>query len=501
LGNILDFTYDYNLGTADNGEVKQIANNRNTARTQNFTYDSLNRILTASTQATTGTYAWGLQFGYDIWGNLLTSSLTQGSAPILTVSADSSNRISGFCYDAAGNLLGQTAPPCPSPTYTYDAENRIKTTAGVTYTYDGDGNRVQKSNGKLYWYGSGSLILDESDATGNITNEYIFFGGKRLARRVVSSGQIQYYFADHLGSSRVVTDASGNILDDADFYPFGGERTYTSTSGNAFKFTGKERDTESGLDDFGARYYTSQFGRFMTPDWSASPVLVPYADLGNPQTFNLYSYVANNPLNTVDPEGHFRLDPPGSFRSKYNDPDTGNPLYGEPSSDEEKAYVAEVAAAQAQLESTQQKNQGKNKTKPQDTQYVIVPDLQSDSGPGGVRERRAYYNVYPADKRGDISATHPDHDHTIELREKLLSGAVEICGKAGSCVEKGTLVDDMRVFGGSPHSVEKRFFVKEGDSLKPMKVYDPATKKAFDYIRVDASAERGFILTYHNNSQ
>ena len=226
LGNILDFTYDYNLGTADNGEVNQIANNRNTSRTQNFTYDSLNRILTASTQATTGTYAWGLQFGYDIWGNLLTSTLTQGSAPILTVSADTNNRITGFCYDAAGNLLAQSAPPCPSPTYTYDAENRIKTTAGVTYTYDGDGNRVKKSSGKLYWYGSGSVILDESDATGNVTNEYIFFGGKRLARRVASSGQIQYYFADHLGSSRVVTDASGNILDDADFYPFGGERTY-----------------------------------------------------------------------------------------------------------------------------------------------------------------------------------------------------------------------------------------------------------------------------------
>jgi hypothetical protein len=69
------------------------------------------------------------------------------------------------------------------PLITYDGENRIKTTAGVTYTYDGDGNRVKKSSGKLYWYGSGSVILDESDATGNITNEYIFFGGKRLARR------------------------------------------------------------------------------------------------------------------------------------------------------------------------------------------------------------------------------------------------------------------------------------------------------------------------------
>ena len=359
IGNILDFTYDYNLGVANNGEVKQIANNIIQGRTQNFTYDSLNRIATAYTQATSGTYAWGLQFGYDIWGNLLTSSVTQGSAPALSVAADNNNRILGFCYDAAGNLLAQSAPPCPSPTYTYDAENRLKTTAGVTYTYDGDGNRVQKSNGKLYWYGSGSVILDESDATGNITSEYIFFGGKRLARRVISSGQVQYYFADHLGSSRVVTDASGNVLDDADFYPFGGERSYTSTSLNAYKFTGKERDAESGLDDFGARYFTSQFGRFMTPDWSASPVLVPYADIGNPQTFNLYSYVANNPLNTVDPEGHFRLDI-GSHPPHYNDPDDGI-LYGE--AQDEAALLSSI-----QNTTTQQQQP----SQPQ-AQYTPVP--------------------------------------------------------------------------------------------------------------------------------
>src|SRR6266699_3177854 len=69
------------------------------------------------------------------------------------------------------------------------------------------------------------------------------------------------------------------------------------------KFTGKERDSESGLDNFGARYNSSQYGRFMTPDWSARPTPVPFADLANPQSLNLYSYVANNPLNLTDPTG------------------------------------------------------------------------------------------------------------------------------------------------------------------------------------------------------
>ena len=70
------------------------------------------------------------------------------------------------------------------------------------------------------------------------------------------------------------------------------------------RYTGKERDTESGLDYFGARYYTSTMGRFMSPDWSAKEEPVPYSKLDNPQTLNLYSYTLNNPLSNVDTDGH-----------------------------------------------------------------------------------------------------------------------------------------------------------------------------------------------------
>ncbi len=72
-------------------------------------------------------------------------------------------------------------------------------------------------------------------------------------------------------------------------------------------FTGKERDTESGNDYFGARYYASSMGRWMSPDWSKVPQGVPYADLFNPQSLNLYSYVKNNPLSHVDMDGHGEL--------------------------------------------------------------------------------------------------------------------------------------------------------------------------------------------------
>jgi RHS repeat-associated protein len=69
--------------------------------------------------------------------------------------------------------------------------------------------------------------------------------------------------------------------------------------------TGKERDAESGNDYFEARYYSSAMGRFMSPDWDAKEDdPVPYADLDDPQSLNLYSYVRNNPMDRVDADGH-----------------------------------------------------------------------------------------------------------------------------------------------------------------------------------------------------
>jgi RHS repeat-associated protein len=106
-----------------------------------------------------------------------------------------------------------------------------------------------------------------------------------------------------------VTNANGTVLDDSDFYPYGGERAVYSSSGNTYKFTGKERDTESTLDYFGTRYYSSQSGRFMSPD--SGPYL--WAD---PQSLNRYSYARNNPLKYIDPTGRY-------FVISPNDPHYG----------------------------------------------------------------------------------------------------------------------------------------------------------------------------------
>ena len=270
-------------------------------------------------EATPGESAcWGLQFGYDIWANLLSAAVTKCTAPALSLTVNTSNRITngGFTYDAAGNLTIQGA--CgPVLTYRYDAENRMTTTAGVTYTYDGDGRRVQKSNGKLYWYGMSALdALLETDLADNTPTEFVLFNGKRIARRD-AAGTISYFFSDHLGSSRIVTNATVTIVEDSDFYPFGGERVVVDALNNQYKFTGKERDAESGLDFFIARYYSSQHGRFFSPDvFTGGPVdaftssdplppgPLPYADITNPQSLNKFAYALDAPLRYVDLDGH-----------------------------------------------------------------------------------------------------------------------------------------------------------------------------------------------------
>lgn len=91
---------------------------------------------------------------------------------------------------------------------------------------------------------------------------------------------------------------------DGDFYPYGGERAYTNTCDPVYKFEGKERDIETGNDDFGARYYSNRFGRWLSADWSSVPVAVPYANVTNPQTLNLYSMVADDPESFADLDGH-----------------------------------------------------------------------------------------------------------------------------------------------------------------------------------------------------
>ena len=166
------------------------------------------------------------------------------------------NQMFGYAYDAAGNLLSDGMN-----TMTWDAESRISTVSGATYIYDAQGDRVEKQ---------GASVVD-----------IVYFGGHPLAR--YSAGQwtdliygptgllvevpgLQnappvYRATDHLGTNVGSFLANGTFTEPVDHTPFG--QVFTGNTSDPYLFTGKERDSESGLDYFGARYMSSNMGRFL----------------------------------------------------------------------------------------------------------------------------------------------------------------------------------------------------------------------------------------------
>jgi RHS repeat-associated protein len=307
---IFDISYDFHQGQGDNGNVHQVVNNRDPSRSQTFGYDALNRIVTGYNAGTDCSQVtqnghnkyWGQNFTYDPWGNLYNVSIFRCNAESFATSANPKNQFLDLLYDAAGNVVSN------GTVATYDVQNRLVSYNGETYAYDGDDVRVIKTNGTdgtIYW-GSPFGTLMETDLKGNIEREYVYFNGSRIALITHSAGTTQtaYYLSDFLGSSAMLVDRLGNILNESDFTPFGGERVLLSAVANPYRYAGKEYDPESGFDYFGARYDIPGMGRFLTPDWSGSPSFVPYAKLENPQSLNLYAYAKNNPTSYRDIDGH-----------------------------------------------------------------------------------------------------------------------------------------------------------------------------------------------------
>ncbi len=197
-GKALDLSYSYAAG-ANNGRISAETNNLTGVRVD-YTYDQLNRLSTAVTR-TGATTNWGLQFGYDIYGNRTSQTVTAGSAPQSTFAFDNNNRMIGYSYDANGNQL---STPDGSG-LEYDADNRMskwsKPSTGATeqYQYHPAGWRVWKgasySTAAFSLYGPGGQLLSEGTST-----HYVYFGGRLLY--TMSGSGYTAYFRDRLGSTR-----------------------------------------------------------------------------------------------------------------------------------------------------------------------------------------------------------------------------------------------------------------------------------------------------------
>ncbi len=315
------FKVDYEYGElrADASTVDTTKNIGMIARTtttipsssfvQTYRYDPLNR-LTEAKEKNGSTTNWQQTFGYDIFGNRTSfSQATNGTQLTLTSLNNptidpATNRFTtgqGYVYDLNGNLI-------------QDAEGR-------TLTYDGNDKQTQVKDvnnnvvGQYYYDGSGARVKKVVPSTGE-TTVFVYDAAGALAAEYSTATppanpQTSYMTSDHLGSARVITDQSGNVTSRRDFMPFGEEiyagvgtrstsQKYSSSGVDNVRqrYTGYQKDTETGLDFAEARMYENRHGRFTAPD----PLLSSASPL-DPQTFNRYTYTGNNPVNFTDPAG------------------------------------------------------------------------------------------------------------------------------------------------------------------------------------------------------
>jgi RHS repeat-associated protein len=182
---LVDRSINYTAGQ-NNGNIQNITDNlwnskhaSDNGRTQYFTYDALNRIASASEGPTLSVGRWNQTYTIDQFGNLNNMGHTKGTLPDLNASANSNNQLTGFSYDASGNMIGDG-----THTYQYDADGRMQSvdTIGAVYIFDAMGRRVSKKVGSvttIYFYVGATVI---SELRGSDYSDYIFAGSQRLAK-------------------------------------------------------------------------------------------------------------------------------------------------------------------------------------------------------------------------------------------------------------------------------------------------------------------------------
>ncbi len=257
----------------------------------------------------------------------------------------------GYIYDEAGNLIekgnrynieGDTVTFLKTEgssveywEYEYNLQNRLSRVRKngeviAEFLYDVDGMRVkaeekleeiQESRTTYFIYSySGSVLMEESasnssdDSSETKYTSYIYAFAKTFAKVDgildpvhITAEKIAYFHHDNLGSTRLMTDSTGNVVMDQDYMPFGGDLPEVGQTevldeeAEGYKYTGQKEVASIGLYYYGARYYDPKIGRFITEDsWPGEMV--------NPQSQNLYVYVMNNPLRYVDPTGNVPKD-------------------------------------------------------------------------------------------------------------------------------------------------------------------------------------------------
>lgn len=261
-----------------------------------FGYDEFNRITSANYTFSSDSFT----YGYDRYGNRWSQSVTQGNgpAPQLTFNV-SNNQVVGYSYDAVGNLMSDGIH-----SYTYDAEGNVLQVDGgstAAYVYDAFNHRVQTvANGldRLYVYnvdGRRASVWDNTSSTPLLVSATTYWNGQPIS---FYNGSTYFQHQDVHGTERLRTAADGSVAGFYQSFAFGDAFSSSGQDYDPYHFARLDHDSESDTDHAQFRQYSPTQGRWMSPD--------PYngsMDLGNPQSFNRYSYVGNMPLSYTDPSG------------------------------------------------------------------------------------------------------------------------------------------------------------------------------------------------------
>jgi RHS repeat-associated protein len=332
LPGVLGYDYSYNYFGENSGRVTFARNLRNGSTLSDITlnrsydYDQLGRLISAYTGSAAlahtgqggswtgdGPYAQG--YTYDVWGNIMTRSGWGGEHPSYTVTPNAKNQpttnpgnSAAMVYDPAGNLTSDGGQ-----TFSYDATGQ-QTSANFYSTqmsYDGDRLRarlVENGTSTTYYVRSsvlGGQVMADINGSGAWVHGYVYVEGQLLAYQ--ENGRVLWVHDEPITKAKRMTDSTGAIVNASELDPFGGQvGPATSQSGTLWnsqtwlqhhRYSTYERDSNSS-DDAMNRRYNRWWSRFDQPD--------PYEgsyDLTNPQSFNRYAYVQNDPVNLIDPTG------------------------------------------------------------------------------------------------------------------------------------------------------------------------------------------------------
>ena len=273
--------------------------------THNYAYDNLYRLLGVDDPLET--------FTYDAVGNRLSSveasdlnqipvAYTYNENNQLVSVAKDESPYADFTYDNNGNVLTKTVGSNVT-TYSWDSENRLTKiqtpTQIVEFAYDPFGRRIQKKVGasvKKFVYDREDIVA-EYDGANTLQATYIHGPNIDEPLQMKRGGATYFYQRDGLGSIASLSNSAGNKVRTYRYDSFGKVIAETGTLENPYIYTGRERDAETGLYYYRARYYDPQIGRFLSED----PIGFAGVDV------NLYRYVANNPINFIDPSGLFEF--------------------------------------------------------------------------------------------------------------------------------------------------------------------------------------------------